>query len=43
MRLFKFLLILVVLAIIGLIGFAFLGDLSPDRTEVRIPVELDGN
>lgn len=43
MRLFKFLLILIVLAIIGLIGFAFLGDLSPDRTEVRIPVELDGN
>jgi len=29
------------LALIGLTGYAYLADLSPDRTETRIPVTLD--
>jgi hypothetical protein len=34
--------ILVVLALIGLTGFAYLGDLSPQQTIVTKPVILDG-
>ena len=40
-RLLKFLAVLVVLALIGLLGFAYLGDLSPDRVERAVPVTLD--
>lgn len=35
--------ILVVLAALGLTGFAYLGDLSPNQTEVTKPVVLDVN
>lgn len=37
---FKFLFLLVVLGAIGLVGFAYLGDLSPDQERVRQPVTL---
>lgn len=40
-RIFKFLLFLLVVGFIGLTGFAYLGDLSPDQTERREPVTVD--
>lgn len=40
-RIFKVLLLLVAVAIAGLTGFAYLGDLSPEQTEIREPVQLD--
>ncbi len=42
-RIFKVLLFLVVLGFIGLTGFAYLGDLTPDQSEVREPVELNAD
>ena len=38
----KGIVILVVLGLIGLAGFAYLGDLSPVQTSVSKPVVLDG-
>ena len=43
MRLLKVLGTLLILAILGLIGFAFLGDLTPTQTEMRVPVELNAD
>jgi hypothetical protein len=43
MRLIKFLLILGGLGLLGLIGFAYLGDLSPTQSDVKHPVTLDAN
>lgn len=43
LRLLKVLLVLVVLAGIAVVGYAYFGDLDPDRTEVRQPVTLDGD
>ena len=40
-RIFKALLFLIVLAATALVVFAFLGDLSPERGEVSVPVTLD--
>ncbi len=40
-RIFKALVFLIVLGACGLIGFAFLGDLSPERSEVKEPVSFD--
>jgi len=40
-RLFKLLLVLVVLAGLGLVGYAYLGDLSPTRDEFTAPVDFD--
>lgn len=42
-RLLKLIGFLIVLAVIALIGFAYLGDLSPDQSDIREPVELDEN
>ena len=39
--LLKFLFLVVVLAGVGLVGFAYLGDLSPSVTTVTEPVVLD--
>jgi len=39
-RILKVLLFLLVLGFIGLTGFAYLGDLSPDQSEKREPVIL---
>lgn len=40
-RLFKLLLFLAIAGFIGLAGFAYFGDLSPERTETRVPVTLN--
>jgi hypothetical protein len=42
-RLWKLVLFVVVLAILGFIGFAYLGDLTPDQVPVVEPVELDAD
>ena len=40
-RIFKVLLFLLVLGFIGLTGYAYLGDLSPEQSEMREPVTLN--
>lgn len=40
-RLFKLLLLLVVTGFVALVGFAYLGDLSPVQTRVTQPVTLE--
>jgi hypothetical protein len=40
-RLLKLLILLLVLGFIGLVGYAYLGDLSPEIKEVNQPVTLD--
>lgn len=40
-RLLKVLLVVAALAAAGLIGFAYLGELEPDREPVTVPVEID--
>ena len=42
-RIVKLLLLLAALAFAGLVGFAYLGDLSPVQQPVTKPVTLDGN
>ena len=42
-RLLKFLFYLVVLLAIIVVGYAYLGDLSPERDEIVEPVELNGS
>lgn len=39
-RIFKALLTLAVLGFIGLTGYAYLGNMDPQQSEVRLPVEL---
>jgi len=39
----KFIVILVILGGIGLVGYAYLGDLTPQQSDVVAPVMLDGN
>ncbi|MBC7146615.1 MAG: hypothetical protein H5U24_14615 [Thioclava marina] len=41
-RIFKLIVILLILGTIGVIGFAYLGDMSPDSQEQRIEVTLPG-
>lgn len=41
MRLFKVLLVLAVLALGGLAGYAYFGDMDANQTEMRKPVALD--
>lgn len=41
-RIFKLIVILLVLGAIGVIGFAYLGDMSPDSQEQRIDITLPG-
>ncbi|MEI4486477.1 hypothetical protein V8J36_09760 [Frigidibacter sp. MR17.14] len=36
----KLVVFLVVVGFLGLTGYAYLGDLSPERTEVHKPVDL---
>ncbi len=40
---FKLILILIVLGGIGLVGYAYLGDLTPEQEDVTEPVILDGS
>jgi hypothetical protein len=42
-RIIKALLVLALLGLIGLTGFAYLGDLSPDQGEVKVPVTLNAD
>ena len=41
LRLLKLVLFLLVIGFIGLVGFAYLGDLTPSRTDRVVPVTLD--
>ncbi len=43
LRLLRFLFLLAVLVGAAVIGYAYLGDLSPDQSAVSEPVALDGN
>ena len=38
MRLLKVLVVLILAAVIGLAGYAYLGDMQPVRSEVRSPI-----
>ena len=40
-RILKYLLYLVVLAAIGLVGFAYLGKLDPNQQDKTVPVEIN--
>lgn len=40
-RLFKALLFIMFVGFLGLVGYAYLGDLAPEPAEVRQPVELN--
>ena len=40
-RLLKFLLFLIVLAMVALIIYAYLGDLSPSQTEIQEPLTIE--
>ncbi|MDJ0859830.1 MAG: hypothetical protein QNI90_10020 [Dinoroseobacter sp.] len=42
-KLFIALLVLIVLGAIGLLGYGYLGDLSPNAEPTTIPVELNEN
>lgn len=39
-RLFKALLVLIVIAFLGVVGYAYLGNMTPEQVDVRQPVEL---
>lgn len=41
MRLLKILAFLIVVAGIGLVGFAYFGNLSPDQAPVSVPIQID--
>ena len=40
-RIWKAILVLLLLGILGLVGFAYVGDLTPERNDVSQPVTLD--
>lgn len=40
MRLLKLLVVLILAAVIGLVGYAYLGDMEPSRTETRQPIPM---
>lgn len=43
LRLLRVLLLLAIVLAAAVIGYAYLGDLSPSQTDVSEPVELDAN
>ena len=43
MRILKLGVFLLLLAGVGLVAFAYLGDLTPQQSETRLPVTLDGS
>jgi hypothetical protein len=43
MRLIKYLLLLGVIGFLGVVGFAYFGDLSPAQSDMIKPVTLDAN
>lgn len=38
MRLIKVLVVLILAAVIGLVSYAYFGDMQPVRSEVRLPI-----
>ena len=42
-RLLKFLIFLLIVGFAGLVGFAYLGDISPEQSDVTQPVDLDAD
>jgi hypothetical protein len=42
-RIIKLLLLLTIFGFIGLVGYAYLGDLTPDQDDVTKPVVLDAD
>ena len=42
-RFLKLLLSLAILLGAAIVGYAYLGDLTPERRDVVLPVDLDGN
>lgn len=40
-RILKFLLLLALIAFVGLVGYAYLGNLEPQQSDVTVPVELN--
>lgn len=42
MRLLKFLVILVLAAVIALVAFAYLGDMTAPQQEIRVPISTEG-
>jgi hypothetical protein len=42
-RILKLGVFLLLLAGVGLVAFAYLGDLTPQQSETRLPVTLDGS
>ena len=43
LRFFRIMFVLLVLVGCLVVGFAYLGDLAPDRRDISVPVELDAN
>ncbi len=43
LRVLKFILVLAVVLAVAVIGYAYLGDLTPDQSDVSTPVTLDAN
>jgi hypothetical protein len=43
LRILKFLFILAVLITAAVVGFAYIGDLSPEQQDVSVPVELESS
>jgi hypothetical protein len=41
-RILKYLVVLLVVGTLGLTGYGYLVDMSPERGEKRVPVMLDG-
>lgn len=42
-RIIKALFVLVLIALVGLTGYAYLADLSPSKSEVTVPVTLNAD
>lgn len=40
-RLLKFFVFLLLLGALGLVGYAYIGDLSPEPEDIAVPVDLD--
>mgnify|MGYP006969346061 CR=1 FL=1 len=41
LRLLKFLFVLTVMLVVAVVGYAYIGDLSPEQEDVSEPVMLD--
>ncbi|MDR6265333.1 hypothetical protein GGE09_002341 [Roseobacter sp. N2S] len=40
-RIIRFLILVLILAFLGVLGYSFMGDLSAPQSEVTVPVTLD--